>query len=72
MNLVTTKAKLKSGAQAGAQALNKAGQAGVQALNKAGHAAKTGTVAAGKATVAGAKSLYLTILKIMTLKKEAV
>lgn len=61
MNLATTKAKLKSGAQAG-----------VQALNKAGHAAKTGTVAAGKATVAGAKSLYLTILKIMTLKKEAV
>lgn len=58
MNLVTTKAKLKSGAQAG-----------VQALNKAGHAAKTGTVAAGKATVAGAKSLYLTIPKDYDIEK---
>ncbi|CRZ19291.1 RTX family hemolysin [Kingella kingae] len=58
MNLATTKAKLKSGAQAG-----------VQALNKAGHAAKTGTVAAGKATVAGAKSLYLTIPKDYDIEK---
>lgn len=38
-------------------------------MNKAGHAAKTGTVAAGKATVAGAKSLYLTIPKDYDIEK---